>query len=301
MDHRRGAAVVGLLGLRVDAQRALLQAPVGPHLDALVILAVLAVDRDVRGQLEHVPAVLDPGADADHDVVGLDTALVRLDGGDGIALHAETGHADAGDDANALGLGLRGQAVHGRGVVGITALLLVQDRGGAGRLPVVEQTAHVLQRVLLALDELGGIADRPLLLGDRGHVLVHALGADLHVADRVVVKGLGVALPDLDAVGHQFAHGRLEVVVADHPAGDAGGAGGDAGLVEHDDVAAVAAAAGAQFAREMPGGAQAVDAGADDHVGRAVGKCHGQRYLGGNRVTVGVARRRLKRYFFGPG
>ena len=78
-----------------------------------------------------------------------------------------------------------------------------------------------------AFDEDRGIADRLLLLVDRADLLVHHLRADLHVADGMVAEGLHVALPDLDALRHQLAHRRLEVVVADHAAGDAGSAGGD--------------------------------------------------------------------------
>ena len=56
---------------------------------------------------------------------------------------------------------------------------------------------------------------------------------------------------------HQLAHRRLEVVVADHPAGDAGSAGGDAGLVEHEDVCAAALPLRLQLLGQVIGGAKA--------------------------------------------
>jgi len=86
--------------------------------------------------------------------------------------------------------------------------------------------------------EASAPSDGLLLLVDRGNVLAHALGADLHVAHRVVAIGLGIALPHLDGMGHQLAHGRLEVVVADDATGDAGRAGADRALVDNENVLA---------------------------------------------------------------
>ena len=48
----------------------------------------------------------------------------------------------------------------------------------------------------LALDEDRLVADRLLLLVDAGDTLMHHFRADLHVADRVIAEGLGIALPD---------------------------------------------------------------------------------------------------------
>jgi hypothetical protein len=134
-------------------------------------------------------------------------------------------------------------------------------------------------RLGLALDEHRVVADGLLLLVDRAHLRVHDLRADLHVADRVVAVGLRVAFPDRDRMRHQLAHRRLEIVVAHDAAGDARGAGADAGLVEHDDAAAAGAdrhAASLQLLREMHRRRQAVDAGADDDVAGVGGQCsHG--------------------------
>jgi hypothetical protein len=67
-------------------------------------------------------------------------------------------------------------------------------------------------------------------------------------------------------VRHELAHRRLEVVVADDTAGDAGRPGAHAALVEDDDVLATAEAAAAELGREMPCGGQPVDTRTDDHV-----------------------------------
>ena len=113
-----------------------------------------------------------------------------------------------------------------------------------------------------------------LLPEDGANVIAHGLGADLHIADRVEAVGIHVAFPDLDALRHQLAHGRLEVIVAHHAAGDAGGPGGDTGFVEHQNIGAGTSAPGLKFKRQMIGGAEAMDAGADDDVFRVGGKCH---------------------------
>ena len=123
-----------------------------------------------------------------------------------------------------------------------------------------------LRRRVGALDEHRLVADRLLLLVDRGDVVAHAFGADLHVAHGMIGVGLGVALPHLDGVGHQLAHGRLEIIVADDAAGDARGACRDRRLVDHEDVGARAPAGRFQHLREMEGRAEAVNAGPDDGV-----------------------------------
>src|SRR5262249_32912748 len=103
------------------------------------------------------------------------------------------------------------------------------------------------------------------------------------IADRVVVVGGRVGLPDLDARLHQLAHRRLEVVVADDAARDPGGARSRAGLVEDDDVSAGPEPARAQLLGEVVRGRQAVDPGSDDDEARLRGKSHvsppGQRYF----------------------
>jgi hypothetical protein len=72
------------------------------------------------------------------------------------------------------------------------------------------------------------------------------------------VQRVGVGLPDLHARGHELGHRGLEVVVAHDAARDARRAGGDAGLVDDEDLLAVG--------REVPGRREAVHARADDEV-----------------------------------
>ena len=278
MDDRRHAAVVELLIVRVDADDALLQAPIAPGRDAVVHRAVGALDRDFAGQVEHVPDRLDPGPDRDDDLIALDRSPVRDDAGDrvGIAAALEARDLHAGHDAHAPGLRLAGQAIDGSGIVGIAALLLVQDGGDALRAPVGQQALHVGHAVLPALDEIGLVADRLLLLVDAGHILAHRLVADLHVADRVVAERLRIGFPDLDAVRHQLAHGGLEIIVAHHAAGNAAGPRGDRGLVEHQDVgpAAPAVALGCKAFGQPPRGGQAVDSRADDDIAGVFRETH---------------------------
>ena len=91
---------------------------------------------------------------------------------------------------------LRGEAAQRRHVVRVAAALFVQHRRDVLRLPVVEEPLHVAHRLGFAFDEHRFVADRLLLLVDRADLRVHHLGADLHVADRVIAVGLGIALPD---------------------------------------------------------------------------------------------------------
>ena len=186
--------------------------------------------------------------------------------GAGIGAELEAQHLDAGEDAHALRLGLAGEAVHRGHVVRVAAPLLVQDGSDALRLPVVEQARHVFLAVLGAFDEVGLIADRFLLLVDRADLLMHHLGADLHVADRMIAVRFRVALPNLDGMGHQFPHGWLKVVVADHAAGDAGCAAADGRLVDDEDVGTGAAAGCVQHLSEVESGAQTVNAGTNDGI-----------------------------------
>ena len=100
--------------------------------------------------------------------------------------------------------------------------------------PVGVQRAHVRGDLRLARDQLRVVADPAVALVDLDEVRLLRGRAERDVARAVVVQRLRVGLPDVDARGHQLRHRRLEVVVADHAAGDPGRAGGHAGLV-HDE------------------------------------------------------------------
>jgi hypothetical protein len=102
---------------------------------------------------------------------------------------------------------------------------------------------------------------------------VHALVVGLLVglADRDVAHLLEaeidrVRLPDVDRVAEDRVQRAGHVEVADAAAGDSGGAGAWAGLVEQQHVGALAAAGALQLHGEVPGGREAVHAGADDDV-----------------------------------
>ncbi len=121
-----------------------------------------------------------------------------------------------------------------------------------------KSSAHVVGHLGLPQDQVGLVADPLLALVD-GREVVHLRAvAERDVAGAVVVERLGVGLPDLHAGGHQLGHRRLEVVVAHHAAGDAGGAGGHAGLVHHEHLLAAFG--------EVPGGGEAVNAGPDHEI-----------------------------------
>jgi hypothetical protein len=67
-------------------------------------------------------------------------------------------------------------------------------------------------------------------------------------------------------MGHQFAHGRLIVVVAHHAAGNARSTRGNRRLVDDENVLARSAAGFLQPQRQVIGGGKSVNAGADNGV-----------------------------------
>jgi hypothetical protein len=135
----------------------------------------------------------------------------------------------------------------------------VQADAEAGRAPVGEERAHVVGNLGLPQDQVGLVADPLLALVDRREILHLIAVAERDVAGAVVVERLGVGLPDFHASRHQLGHGGLEVIVAHDAAGDPGGAGRNAGLVDHQHLLAALG--------EVPGGGEAVHAGPDHEVG----------------------------------
>ena len=154
------------------------------------------------------------------------------------------------------------------------ALVLVETDGHALRAPVGKERLHVRVDLGLARDQLGAVADPLLALETCGEVRLLHRGTERDVADGVVVVCGRIRLPDLDARLHQLAHRGLEVVVADDAAGDSRGPRARLRLVEHDDVCAGPGTAGAKLLREVVGGRETVDAGADDDVGRTLRNGH---------------------------
>src|SRR5690606_34327082 len=116
--------IIGLVHVRVDAKRSLLQAPVFPHANTVMRLAVFALDGDGARQFKHVPDLIDPRPDADNDIVTSDFAFVRQKRGNGgrIAAKLEALDFETGHDAYTLGLGFRGKTIDRGGVVRVAAL-----------------------------------------------------------------------------------------------------------------------------------------------------------------------------------
>ena len=104
MDNRRHVPVIGLVHVGIDAKRALLQAPVFPHAHAVMHLAVAPLDRNGARQIQHVPDLVDPWADADHDIIAGDAPLVGQDGGHGLRVAAEFEAGDRGTGHDAARL-----------------------------------------------------------------------------------------------------------------------------------------------------------------------------------------------------
>ena len=97
----------------------------------------------------------------------------------------------------------------------------MQYRRDALGLPVVKEAPHVLSGLFGALNENRLVTDILLLFGNGRDVLTHDLRADLHVTDRMVTVGFGITLPNLYAMRHELAHGRLVIVVAHNATGNA--------------------------------------------------------------------------------
>ena len=93
----------------------------------------------------------------------------------------------------------------------------------------------------------------------------------------MIAEGFRVALPHLDGVGHQLAHGRLEVIVADDATRDARGAGADRALVDDDNVFAGPSSALLEKLGEMVSGGEPVNPGTDDGVFGRARKRHTRR------------------------
>ena len=201
----------------------------------------------------------DPRPDRHHHLARLDRPRARPHPGDRArAVHLEAGDLHALLDRRAGGARLGRQAVHGVLVERKAALALMQAHAQPGSAPVTEERAHVGAHLGLAQDQLGVVADALLALVHGAEVGLLVAVAERDVARAVVGEGLRIGLPDLDARGHQVLHGRLEVVVANHAAGDPRCPGGHARLVDHQDVLAGLG--------EVPGGGEPVDARTDYEV-----------------------------------
>ena len=198
----------------------------------------------VSREAEQLPELLRPRPGCHHDLLAdRDEPVARLDGGDAaVGCRPKIGHLGVRKDLDALGEALVAKPEHGLHVEREPALVLVQAGRDALRAPVREERFHVAFDVVLAGDQLGAVADPLVALMDGGEVGFLGLRAERDVADAVVVVRGGVRLPDLHAGLHQLAHRRLEVVVADDPAGDPRCPRAGNLLLDHGDVRARAEA-----------------------------------------------------------
>ena len=109
MDHRRHPAVIGLLHIRIDAERAFLRGTSSStsRTSSCTLPSRPLIVMRLR-QLEHVPDRVDPGADADDDIVAGDRPRLVLSAvtAPEFEPNSKPVHLDAGQDAHALGLGL---------------------------------------------------------------------------------------------------------------------------------------------------------------------------------------------------
>ncbi len=230
----------------------------------------------MRRKLEHRPDVLGPRPRCqDQLLTDRDRPLARDDRAHRLVrVELERLDLDACQDLHALGAALADEAHHGVLVEGESALVLVKERRDALRPPVRKEILHVGVDLALAGHEGRPIADPLLPLVGLGEIAVLHGRAERHVSDGVVVVRDRVGLPDLHARLHELGHRGLVVVVPDDPARDARGARARLRFLEHDDVGTRAETAGLELLGEVVAGRQAVDAGADDDVGRGCGKRH---------------------------
>ena len=150
----------------------------------------------------------------------------------------------------------------------------MQYRGNALRLPVIEESSHVVMRFPRTFDKDRLVSNVFLLLSDGRDILAHHLRTDLHIAHGMVTVGFGVTLPHLDTVGHQFAHCRLVVVVTDYTAGNPRGPCRNRGFVYDQNIGTIALTFSFQLEGQVISRTQSVDACTDNDVLRIRGKSH---------------------------
>ena len=206
-----------------------------------------------------------PCAEAEHDGVATDVALLRSHLRHAAGRHVVAGDLHARQDAHAVIAAFLAQARDRLARPRIAAHLLVQDDVDAVGLEVGPDPLEELLRVA-ALVEIGRIPD-PRLARVQSLVVGRLIRlARRHVPDLLKAEGHRVVHPHVDRMPQDRVDRLGHVQVAHASAGDARRAGAGTGLVEYDDVGARAGAARLELHREMPCGRQAVDSGADDDV-----------------------------------
>ncbi len=178
MHHGREVPGTGRERSGIYLKRSLLQRPVSPHRPAGVDGPRGVGDVDTIRQVEHRPEVADPRPGRDDHLVAGYSPVACFNGRD-----PQAGDLRAWHDPHAGGQGLAFKAAQRELVVGVAALLLVQHRGRARRLPVWEHLEHVGAAVIFPFDEHRVVSDGLLLLVDLHHVGVHGFRCGLEEAD----------------------------------------------------------------------------------------------------------------------
>ena len=257
MNDGRHCPIVGYLQLGVDAQRTLLQRPIGPHGDVFTNLASGGVSNpDLHRQFKHRPQVAHPGARSHDAVVAANRAPVGLDSSNCLRIVTDkAGDTDAGQNANPQRFHFAGESDHCAGVISVAARFLVKYRGNTFGAPVRKKALHVAGAVLCTLYESRVITNGLLLLINAGDVFMHRFTANLHIADGMIAVGIGVAFPYFHGVGHELPHGGLVVVVSYYPTGDSCGAGTDTRFIHDQNVLPGSCAAIGELLSQMKSGA----------------------------------------------
>jgi hypothetical protein len=259
------AAVGGDEARRVDLHLALLEVPVSPHRQVFSERPIGPADVDAAGQAQHLPQRGDPRADGDDDLIRAhipkrgvhDRCHPRI-------IDLEAGDLHLCPDLRPGGARLVREPEHRLPVERVAARVLVQADAQSRGAPVRIQRAHMGSDLALAHVQFRGISDPLLALVYRHQVALLGARAERDVTGAVVVQGLRIGFPDLDARRHQLGHGGLEVVVSHDSAGDPGGSSRDSRLVDHEHPLPLAG--------QVPGTREPVDTGADHEDGNGSGE-----------------------------
>ena len=195
--------------------------------------------------------------------------IVPSDGahaGDATVLHVIAFDRDAGKGADTPLVALLLERANRSVGAGIARWDLMQHHVG---LLDIEVGPDFLEKALgfLADIHVGLVAGGVLALV---HLLVIGLlvaFADRHIAHLLEAEIDRVGLPHIDRVPQDVVDGRRHIEIAHAAAGDAGGAGPRAVLVDEHDVRALALARALELHREVPGSRHAVHAHADNDIG----------------------------------
>ena len=134
-------------------------------------------------------------------------------------------------DGDPLAFDQFGQPEDRFAAVGKSALTFVQHGACIRVLPIGEQFAEVVERLLSTFDKGVRVAGRGMAAGDLSQVIGLMRTADGHVSHGVIVQSCRVFFPDIYTLRHDRRHGWLKIIAADDATGNPASAGRHAGLV----------------------------------------------------------------------